>query len=135
MKLEVTLGTRPTGIDWDQNGQNGNNSNNGGNNDQDNGNASSITVRGITAETLTPDLAQQIQAAPGTKGVVVDSVDESSPAADAGISRGTVIIAVDRKPVTNASEFKRLMSEASGKSVLLTIKQGGANFFVVVQPQ
>jgi serine protease Do len=132
-KVEVTLGTRPTGIDWDQNGPNANN--NSGNNDQDNGNAGNVTARGITAETLTPELAQQVNAPAGTKGVVVDSVDESSPAADAGIARGVVIVAVDRKPVTSAADFKRLMAEASGKSVMLTIKQGGANFFVVVQPQ
>jgi Do/DeqQ family serine protease len=133
MKLNVTLGTRPTGIDWDQNGQRGGN-NNGNNNDQDNGNAGNVTERGITVETLTPDLAQQVNAPTGTKGVVVDSVDESSPAADS-VARGTVIVAVDRKPVTNAADFKRLMSEAAGKSVMLTVKQGGANFFVVVQPQ
>jgi Do/DeqQ family serine protease len=132
-KVEVTLGTRPTGIDWDQNSPNANN--NGGNNDQGNNNGGNVTARGITVETLTPDLAQQVNAQPNTKGVVVDSVDESSPAADAGVTRGTVIVAVDRKPVTSAADFKRLMSEASGKSVMLTIRQGGANFFVIVQPQ
>jgi len=134
MRVSVTLGTRPTGIDWDQNGPNGNS--NKGSNDQDNGNnADNVTARGITVETLTPDLAQQLNAQGNIKGVVVDSVDESSPAADAGITRGVVIVAVDRKPVTNAAEFKRLMNEASGKSVMLTIRQAGANFFVVVQPQ
>jgi Do/DeqQ family serine protease len=133
MKINVTLGTRPTAIDWDQNGR-GNNNNNGGNNDQDNSSAGNVTERGITVETLTPDLAQEVNAPAGTKGVVVDSVDESGPAADA-VARGTIIVAVDRKPVTNAADFKRLMSEAAGKSVMLTIKQGGANFFVVVQPQ
>jgi serine protease Do len=133
-KVEVTLGTRPTGIDWDQNGNKPNN--NGSNNDQDNnGNPGNTTARGITVETLTPELAQQVNAPASTKGVVVDSVDQSSPAADAGISRGTIIIAVERKPVSTASDFKRLMSEASGKSVMLTIRQDGGNFFVVVQPQ
>jgi Do/DeqQ family serine protease len=116
MKVNVTLGTRPTGVDWDQNGQNSNNNN--GNNDQDNnGNAGNVTERGITVETLTPDLAQQVNADANTKGVVVDSVDQSSSAADAGIGRGVVIVAVDRKPVTTAADFKRFMSEASGKSV------------------
>jgi serine protease Do len=133
-KVNVTLGTRPTGIDWDQNNPNAKGNDNGSDQDNNapNGN---VTERGITVETLTPDLAQQVQGIqPGTKGVVVDSVDESSPAADS-VARGTVIIAVDRKPVTNAADFKRLMQEAAGKSVMLTIKQGGANFFVVVQPQ
>ncbi len=131
-KIQVTLGTRPTGIDWDQNGSSANN-NNGGN-DQDNANSGNVSARGITVETLTPELAQQLNVPAGTKGVVVDQVDQSSSAADAPLGHGTVIVAVDRKPVTNAADFKRLMSEASGKSVMLTIKQAGSNFFVVVQP-
>jgi Do/DeqQ family serine protease len=132
MKLTVSLGTRPTGIDWDQNGPRGG-GDNGGNNNQDNGSAGAVTERGITVETLTPELAQEVNAPAGTKGVVVESVDESSSAADA-VARGTIIVAVDRKPVTNAADFKRLISQAAGKSVMLTVKQGGANFFVVVQP-
>jgi Do/DeqQ family serine protease len=133
MKINVTLGTRPTGIDWDQNGPHSN-SNNGGSSDQENNSNGNVTARGITVETLTPDLAQQMNAPSNVKGVVVDSVDESSPAADS-VGRGSVIVAVDRHPITNASEFKRYMDQASGKSVMLTVNQGGANFFVVVQPQ
>jgi serine protease Do len=132
-KVDVTLGTRPTGIDWDQNGNNPHD--NGNNNDQDNGNPGSASARGISVETLTPELAQQVNIPASTKGVVVDSIDESSPAADAGIARGTVIVAVERKPVTTAADFKRLMSQYSGKSVMLTIRQDAGNFFVVVQPQ
>jgi serine protease Do len=132
MKIPVTLGTRPTGLNWGQN--NGNNEeNNGNNNSQENG-AGSVTERGITVETLTPELAQQVQVPPGTKGVVVDSVSETSPAADQ-LSQGFVIVAVNRTPIASASDFKRLMNQNAGKSVMLTIRQNGANFFIVVQPQ
>jgi Do/DeqQ family serine protease len=132
MKINVTLGTRPGGIDWNQ----PNHHNDQGNDNQDNnGSSGNASARGISVETLTPDMAQQIGVPPATRGVVVDDVDQSSPAADTPLGRGTVIIAVDRHPVTNAQDFKRLMSEANGKSVMLTIKQGGSNFFVVVQPQ
>jgi Do/DeqQ family serine protease len=132
MKVTVTLGTRPTGLEWGENNQNGNNNNNNGNDNQDNGQG--VTERGITVQTLTPDLAQQAQVDSNIKGVVVTSVDPSSPAADQ-FGPGTVIVAVNRTPVTNASDFKRLMSEANGKSVMLTVRQNGGNFFVVVQPQ
>jgi serine protease Do len=131
-KINVTLGTRPRGIDWDQNGPKS--SDKGGSNDQDNNSNGGITERGITVETLTPELAQEVNAPSNVKGVVVDSVDEASAAADA-VARGTVIVAVDRHPIANASDFKKYMEQASGKSVMLTINQGGANFFVVVQPQ
>jgi Do/DeqQ family serine protease len=132
MKVNVTLGSRPGGVDWASNSHHGDN---GDNNDQDNGAGGSATLRGITVETLTPDLAQQIGVPPTTKGVVVSDVDQSSPAADAPLGRGTVIMQVDRHPVSNVQEFKRLMNQAQGKPVLLTINQGGTTAFTVVQPQ
>jgi serine protease Do len=130
MKVNVTLGQRPTGIDWPNSNQQGRN----GNNDNDNGSSGNTTTRGITVENLTPDLAQQVGVSPNTHGVVIDDVDQSSSAADAGIGRGTVILAVDRHPVNNVQDFKRLMNAASGKSVMLTVNQGGTTGFVVVQP-
>ena len=111
--------------------------NGGGDDNQpgdDNGSDSSASVRGISVETFTPDLAQQIGVPAATKGVVVNSVDADSPAADA-VGRGSIIIAVDRHPVTNVQEFKRLMNAAKDKAVLLTVNNGGQNAFVVVQPK
>jgi serine protease Do len=131
-KIEVTLGTRPGGIDWGANGRHGQDQ---GNDNGDNGNGANTSVRGITVETLTPELAQQVGVPTTMHGVVVDEVDESSPAADAGIGRGFVILAVNRQPVSNASDFKRLMNQANGKPVMLTVNQGGQNGFIVVQPQ
>jgi serine protease Do len=129
MTLTVTLGTRPGGVDWNK--QNNNNDNSGNQDEGDNtGNAS---VRGITVESLTPDLAQQI-GAPGTlHGVVVDSVSADSPAAD-NVARGMVITAVNRQPVNNVSDFKRLMSQANGKAALITFWANGQSGFTVVQP-
>jgi Do/DeqQ family serine protease len=131
MKLTVTLGTRPGGIDWTKNNPQSGNENNG---NQDNGTNGNVSVRGITVETLTPDLAQQVGVPPATHGVVVDDVDQSSAAAGV-VGRGTVIVAVNRHPVTSAAEFKRLMSEANGKAVLLTVNQGQGNLFVPLPAQ
>ncbi|HEY7305449.1 MAG TPA: Do family serine endopeptidase [Bryobacteraceae bacterium] len=127
--IKVTLGTRPGGVDWNKRG--GNNDNEP---DNDNGSDANASARGISVEELTPDLAQQIGVPPGTHGVVVDSVDATSPAAD-GVARGMVITAVDRKPVNSVSDFKRLMSQAEGKSVLLTITSQNGTGFTVVQPK
>ncbi len=132
MEITATLGQRPTAVDWDQKKQGGNDNSDNGDNDSS-GNA---TVRGITVENLTPELAQQINVPPMTKGVVVSDVDASSPAADStGLGRGVVIMAVNRQPVTNVGDFKRLMNEAKGKSVLLTVNAGGQTAFTVVQAQ
>jgi len=65
----------------------------------------------------------------------VTSVDPDSTAADAGIGRGTIIVAVERHPVASVSDFRRLMTQAQNQPVLLTVNNGGATGFVVVQPK
>ncbi len=131
--VKVTLGQRPGGVNWGQaNGNNGEEQNgpNG------NGNSGNASARGITVEPITPDLAQQLNIPGSTRGVVVDSVDADSPAAESPyIQQGTIITAVNRHPVTSVSEFKQLMSEANGKAVLLAVNDGGNTFYTVIQPK
>ena len=127
--MTVTLGQRPGGIDWAK--QNEPNSNNPDN--DDNGNTGNATVRGISVQNLTPELAQQVGASNLTHGVVIDSVEADSPAAD-NLTRGMVITAVDRHPVNNVQDFKRLMLQAQGKPALITFSFNGQTGFTVVQP-
>ncbi len=63
---------------------------------------------------------------------MVSSVDESSPAAEAGLQQGDVIQSVDKQPVSNEGDFNRLMNK-SGKSVLLLVNRGGRTVFMVVE--
>ena len=126
-KVEVTLGQRPTGLEVGQK----RNSNNGGS-DEDSEGGQGSTARGITVEPLTPDLAQQVNVPASTHGVVVDDVDQGSPAADSGITQGDVITGVDRKPVSNVQDFLRLINQAQNKSVLVTVNRGGQTAFLVV---
>jgi serine protease Do len=130
MKVSVKLGERPTALDWTKKGGDRDQSGD----DQDQGdNSGNVTMRGITVENLTPELAQQVQAPSTVKGVIVNDIDQSSAAAGAGaIGRGTIITAVERKPVANVGDFKRLMNENQGKAVLLTVVNGGATQFTVV---
>ena len=133
-QISITLGQRPNGVDWDSKKQG--NDNNGDDDDSNSGPNGSVTERGITVENLTPDIAQQINVPATTKGVVVDDIDQGSVAADAAsLGKGAVIIAVNRQPISNTSDFKRLMNEAKGKSVLLTVNIGGQTGFTVVQAQ
>ncbi len=131
MKVNVTLGQRPGGIDWNQTNRGGNDNND---NNDNSGNQGNVSARGINVEPLTPDLAQQIGAPAGIRGVVITSVDADSSAAD-NVARGMVITAVDRHPVSNVQDFKRLMSEAQGRPVLLTYNLDGQTGFTVVQPK
>jgi serine protease Do len=123
MKVDVTLVSRPA------EGKTGRNF--GGNAPSNSG---ENALDGVAVENLTPDIAQQIQVPASTKGVVVDSVEEGSAAAEAQppLQRGDVITAVNRQPVTNENDYNRLINEGKGKSVLLYVNRQGSNIFVVV---
>ena len=71
-------------------------------------------LQGVQVQNLTPDIAQQLQLSPGTKGVVVTSVDPSSPA-ESELNRGDVIQEVNHKPVANVDEYRQAIASA-GKS-------------------
>lgn len=127
--VNVTLGQRPNAIDWDKQGAHEDNSGSA----EDNSGGSSATVRGLTVENLTPELAQQTGVPSGTKGIVVDDIDQASSAAGAiGLGRGAVITAVDRKPVNNVQDFQRAINQAGSKAVLLTVMGGGQTAFTVL---
>jgi serine protease Do len=132
-KVNITLGQRPNGTDWDSQGKKGDSDDNDDNDSSANGN--NTTALGITVENLTPEIAQQINVPASTKGVVIDDVDQSSPAADANVGKGMVIIAINKQPVTNVSQFKRLMSEGKDKAILLTFNFQGQTGFTVIQPK
>lgn len=61
---------------------------------------------GLTVQTATADLARQFDVKPG-EGVIVTEVEPGSIAVMAGISRGMVILEINRKPVNSSTEFKQ----------------------------
>ena len=76
---------------------------------------------GVALQPLSPDLAQSLGLA-GTNGAVVGSTITGSPAAQAGLQQGDVIIAYDSTPVDDYRHMQRLVAETRvGKSVTLQI--------------
>ena len=55
---------------------------------------------GMTVQELTPEIARSLRVTE-TKGLVVTNVDEGTPADEAGIRRGDVIVEVNQKKVEN----------------------------------
>jgi serine protease Do len=97
------------------------------------GEASGSVLSGVKVEDLTPDIAHQVGVAPGTLGVVVDSVADDSPAADAGLRRGDVIEEVNHQGVPNTAAFDRAVREAGTRPVLLLVNRQGVTSFVVLE--
>src|SRR6266849_231584 len=76
---------------------------------------------GVALQPLSPDLAQSLGLA-GTNGAVVGSTIGGSPASQAGLQQGDVIVAYDNTPVDDYRHVQRLVAETRvGKSVTLQI--------------
>lgn len=87
---------------------------------------------GITLQSLTPQIAQELGLKGVTEGVVVADVQAGSPADDAGIAQGDVIQQVNRQDVKTADDVKSAMTKSKNSSVLLLINRGGRTIFVTV---
>src|SRR5258705_601562 len=61
---------------------------------------------GLSVQDVTPQLARQSQVDPATKGAVVVDVAPDSPAADAGLEPGDVVLEVNRRAAASAAENK-----------------------------
>ena len=66
---------------------------------------------GIEMETLTPEVAEKLSLASGTRGVLITSVAIGMPAFNAGLAEGDIITAVNGTPITSNSGMFRLIGE------------------------
>jgi serine protease Do len=95
----------------------------------------STALSGIEVRNLTPDIVRQLNLPPNTAGVVVSQVTPGSAAEQAGIEPGDVVIEINRLPVRNLADFKRLAARVGKKdSVLLRAIRNGSKTFVVIEP-
>ncbi|HEV7802777.1 MAG TPA: DegQ family serine endoprotease [Burkholderiales bacterium] len=81
---------------------------------------------GVQIQALTPELAKSF-GLNNTNGVLVALVEPRSPADQAGLQPGDVILTFDGKPVNSASELPRVVAATKpGTSVPLEIWRGGS---------
>jgi len=88
---------------------------------------------GMTVEELTPQLASQF----GLKeksGLVVVDVESGSPAQDAGIQPGDLILEIDQEPVRGIESFnKKLSKYKKGDVILFLIKRGVSTLYLTLK--
>jgi serine protease Do len=75
------------------------------------------TPLGVLVRDLDTDFARRLRLPDGTEGVVISRVDPLGPAADAGVSRGHVVLEVNRQPVRTIEDFRRLTSQGRSGDV------------------
>jgi len=92
--------------------------------------ASKDALEGVSVENLDVDTAQQLGLPASTKGVVVTSIDPSSPKAESGLRKGDVIQEVNHQPVHNVAQFEEAMHKAGKDEALLLINRSGTTLFI-----
>lgn len=92
---------------------------------------------GIGLSDMTPDVREQLELPSNVKGAVVTNVQPGSPADNAGLSRGDVIVEVDRHQVNSAADVQReLGGVPQGKDALVLVwSNGGSTFRVLHAPE
>jgi len=88
---------------------------------------------GLNLADLTPEMREQLQASSSVHGAIVNDVVPGSPADNAGIGRGDIIMEVDRKPVKSVSDVAQALgSIPKGQDVLVLVWSNGGSTFRVL---
>ena len=81
---------------------------------------------GLGVRAVTPDIADRLDI-PAGKGVIVQDVKPGSFADDVSLSRGDVILEINKQPVNSEDDFTKISSTLkSGQDVVFLVRQRGA---------
>jgi len=81
---------------------------------------------GITVRNLTPEMADRLDL-PSGEGVIVQDVKAGSFSDDIGLSRGDVVLEINKLPVNSEEDFNRILAGLkSGQDVVFLVRPRGA---------
>jgi serine protease Do len=90
---------------------------------------------GIGLADLSPGVRDQFQAPSEIHGAVVANVQPGSPADNAGLQKGDVIVEVNRQPVQSAFDAEQALGKINrGQDALVLVWSKGGNTFQVLHP-
>jgi serine protease Do len=89
----------------------------------------------VDVRELNEELASRYGLKPTDRGVVVTRVKPGSPAEEAGVREGDVVLEVNRKPIGSLKAYERATSGlAKDQAVLLLLKRKGQAIYLTLKP-
>jgi serine protease Do len=101
-------------------------------NDRDQAGDDNGTLNGVAVADLDRQSRHELQVPNNVQGALVTDVDQSSAAAEAGLTSGDVILEINRQKVNSAQDAIQLTEKAQDKTTLVKIWSKGAQRYVVV---
>jgi serine protease Do len=96
---------------------------------------SSGPLSDLEVKELTAELAARFGLGASERAVVITKVRQGSPAEEAGLKEGDLVLEVNRQPTATRKAYERAVSKlVKGQTVLLLIKRQGRPFFVTLKP-
>jgi len=90
---------------------------------------------GLAVDDISPEVRQQLHLPEQVNGAAIEGVRPASPAEEAGLSVGDVILEVNRHPVASAEKFASEVHAApAGKDILLLVWSNGGASYRVLHP-
>jgi serine protease Do len=90
---------------------------------------------GLAVDDLNQDARQQLNVPSDVHGAAIAEVRPGSPAEDAGLQPGDVVVEVNRKPVASAEQFASAVhASPAGKDLLLLVWSKGNDSYRVLHP-
>jgi serine protease Do len=90
---------------------------------------------GLAVDDLDENARQQLNVPAEVHGAAIANVRPGSPAEDAGLQPGDVVVEVNRKPVTSAEQFASAVHAVpEGKDILLLVWSKGNDSYRVLHP-
>lgn len=90
---------------------------------------------GLTVQKVTPQIAESL-GLDRPEGVIIAMVEPGSPAAEARMRRGDLILEIDRKPVRNLADYRKAIGRTKeGKGILFLVRRGESTLFLALKPR
>jgi serine protease Do len=87
----------------------------------------------MKVEDMTPQLAKDLGLS-ATEGLVIVQIDNNSPAAEAGLRPGDIILELDQSLVHDPADFlKKMTRYKEGDTMLFLIRRGDSTLYITLK--
>ncbi|HLA96239.1 MAG TPA: PDZ domain-containing protein, partial [Pyrinomonadaceae bacterium] len=89
---------------------------------------------GLSLQPVTPQIAKQLGLESDSEGLVVTDIDQAGAAAESGISKGDVILEINRQAVSSVDAVQSALEKAGDRPVLMLVARKGGTIYLTIKP-